>query len=197
MDITSADVIKREATLAGFVAARVQKIQGSYLAGNSRSKAELAELRKNVGKELGTDPAVWQIVFSEFPDRLTGHTDSPNRWESAAYTAFTLFAMHMQSAKKSMHIPRVGLGTAIQQLLPVQDAEEQNLPILRRFHALGTAESFSEITYHMRGIIQLLRRKEIGLDYGKLASNLADLQVPEKQNKVRLEWARELYKRTN
>ena len=51
--------------------------------------------------------------------------------------------------------------------------------MLRRFNALATAEEITEISHHLRGMIQLLsaaKRWRIPLDYPRLAADLYELQ---------------------
>ncbi|EPD32727.1 type I-E CRISPR-associated protein Cse2/CasB [Propionimicrobium lymphophilum] len=180
--------------LRNFVSSKAQQLQANYLKQNPKAKAKLAALRKSINKPVGSDPETWQIVFEDFPENLIGKSDEPNRWELAAHTALALFSLHMQSAKSARHVSRVGLGQAIRKLIDAGSRDDQDSPVMRRFHALGTASTFAEIAYHARGLIQLMRAKDIPLDYGMLAQDFADLLVTSRQNSVRLRWARQLYK---
>ena len=180
--------------LRNFVSRKAHQLQANYLKQNPKAKAKLAALRKSINKPVGSDPETWQIVFDGFPEKLIGKSDEPNRWELAAQTALALFSLHMQSAKSDCHVSRVGLGQAVRKLIETGSRDEQESPVMRRFHALGTASTFTEIAYHARGLIQLMRAKDIPLDYGMLAQDFADLLVTSRQNSVRLRWARQLYK---
>ena len=100
----------------------------------------------------------------------------------------------MQSPKIALNFSRVALRQAIRKLIDAGSRDDQDSPVMRRFHALGTASTFAEIAYHARGLIQLMRAKDIPLDYGMLAQDFADLLVTSRQNSVRLRWARQLYK---
>jgi CRISPR system Cascade subunit CasB len=77
---------------------------------------------------------------------------------------------------------------------PTNPDPAQVKAIRRRFDALVTASSFSEVQHHLRGLITQLRSAEIALDYGRLAQDLADLQRPERVQGVRIRWARDYHR---
>jgi CRISPR system Cascade subunit CasB len=58
---------------------------------------------------------------------------------------------------------------------------------------LGTADSFTELTHHLRGAVQLLRAGGAPLDYGLLADQLVVWQV-HGPGPVQLKWGREFYR---
>lgn len=74
--------------------------------------------------------------------------------------------------------------------------------MLRRFNALATAEEITEISYHLRGMIQLLSTAKDGgipLDYPQLAADLYELQCTDPRYaqtpaNVRLRWGQDLYR---
>lgn len=160
-------------------------------------RAELAELRRGVGRQPGELPALWGSFLAEMPEELRG-TDGPSKAEWAIYLALTLYALHQQGANRaegSMNQPGKTLGGAVRRLAETtaagQDWTESS--VLRRFNALATADSMPEISHHLRGMIQLLRREKIPLDYPQLAVDLYRLQFVESAPNVRLQWGRELY----
>lgn len=53
-----------------------------------------------------------------------------------------------------------------------------------------------ELSHHMRGMVQLLRSKNIPLDYPALAEDLFWYQQPEHQAQVRLRWGQDFYRWT-
>lgn len=180
--------------LRTFISRRASELQNRYLTKDSASKAVLAHLRNCVGRAVGADPNLWEVVFRSFPKDLVGRADAPNRYEIAAHNALALFAVHMQSARRPMHVADVGLGAAIRVLAREEGADDLSSPVLRRFHMLGTSSSLPETLHHARGLIQQLRAHDIGLDYGRLAVDLVKLQTPGREDSVRLRWARDLYK---
>ena len=167
-------------------------------------RAELAELRRGVGRQPGDLPALWGALLADMPEQLQG-SDGPSEAEWAIYTALTLFALHQQGeAGVSMNQPGRTLGGAVRQLAEKtaagQDWTESS--ILRRFNALATAEEITEISHHLRGMIQLLRAAKpdsIPLDYPRLAVDLYGLQCDAPQlaqlpANIRLRWGQDLYR---
>lgn len=180
--------------LGWYVSRRADNLQRRYLTGDPSGRAALAQLRNGAGKAAGSDPNSWDLVFRDFPADLVGDRDEPNRAETAVHAALSLFAIHMQSAKFDQHVPGIGLGTAIRRLVGIGDTDTQTSPVVRRFHMLGTAATLEETLHHARGLVQQLRASNIGLDYGRLAEDLYNLQFPERSDGVRLRWARDLFR---
>ncbi len=58
-------------------------------------RAELAELRRGVGRQPGDLPALWGALLADMPEQLQG-SNGPSKAEWAVYTALTLFALHQQ-----------------------------------------------------------------------------------------------------
>ena len=169
---------------------RVSTLQRRYLANSSDGRALLAQLRHAVTREPGSDPSVWEITVGALPGPAPS-TDEPTPAERAAHTALTLYATHQQSRTEPMHVPGVGLGSAVRRLGIATGAEEA---VRRRFDAAATAMSFSETVHHLRGLVTQLRGARIGLDYGRLADDLDQLQKPDGPDRVRLRWARQYYR---
>lgn len=180
--------------LGNFVESRVSNLQARYLNGDNSARAQLANLRASIVQPLGADRTSWQIVFNDFPPELMGNTDQPNRFELAAQLALSLFALHCQSANGPIHVSGIGFGAAVRRLAEARGNTDHDSPTMRRFHELGTANSFSALQYRARGLIQLMRTEKIELDYGVFAKDLCDFLVPEYQNNVRLRWARDYYR---
>lgn len=161
-------------------------------------KAELARLRQGVGRSPGEMPALWGSFLVQMEEPLRG-SDGPSEAEWAIYLSLTLFALHQQGEQGiSMHQLGRTLGGAVQELArayaPGQDWTESS--VIRRFNALATADSMPELTHHLRGMIQLLRREKIPLDYPQLAADLYRFQFVEDAANVRLQWGRDLYRIT-
>lgn len=169
---------------------RVTTLQRRYLANTSDGRAQLARLRHAVAKEPGADPAVWAITVGGLPGPAPT-SDSPSPAERAAHAALTLYATHQQSRTEAMHQPGVGLGTAVRRLGLASGAEEA---VRRRFDAAATATVLAETVHHLRGLVTQLRAHRVGLDYGRLADDLDQLQQPGGADRVRLHWARQYYR---
>lgn len=170
-------------------------------------RAELAQLRRGVGRQPGELPALWGSFLAEMPEELRG-TDGPSKAEWAIYLALTLYALHQQGANRaegSVNQPGQTLGSAVRLLAEKtvngedqaeKEADEEKWAessVCRRFNILATADSMPEISHYLRGMIQLLRREKIPLDYPQLAVDLYRLQFVESAPNVRLQWGRELY----
>lgn len=170
-------------------------------------RAELAQLRRGVGRQPGELPALWGSFLAEMPEELRG-TDGPSKGEWAIYLALTLYALHQQGTDREeglMNQPGQTLGSAVRLLAEKtvngedqaeKEADEEKWAessVCRRFNILATADSMPEISHYLRGMIQLLRREKIPLDYPQLAVDLYRLQFVESAPNVRLQWGRELY----
>jgi CRISPR system Cascade subunit CasB len=173
-----------------FVDTKVAALQRDVLDDRSSAVAMMARLRRSASSETRFS-AAWDDVLRGMPTELMGHGDDPSATERAAFHALALYARHQQSRARAMHQQGVGLGQGVHRLA-VSLADED--AVLRRFHALGTAESFAEVVHHLRGLIGQLRAADIGLDYGSLARDLLDLQDPRRRGKVRLRWSRDYYR---
>jgi CRISPR system Cascade subunit CasB len=172
------------------VEGRVRQLQEGALSKRSASVAMLAHLRHAVGKQPGSVPDVWPVTLA---DELAGPDagDGPTAGETAAHIALTLYAIHQQSSSKPMHRRGYGLGRSISELRP---SESDTDPVLRRFQAVGTADSLDELIHHTRGLVQLLRAAGIPLDYGLLADELFRWQQDGGASRVRLQWGRDFYR---
>jgi len=183
-------------TLAQFVGRRIAWIQQAYRdPGRSDGAAFLAELRKS-GPQPGSYPATWALEFEGFPESLIGVTDSPSWGERAAHLAFTLYAIHQQSQTEPMHQAgrEHSFGSAVARLSAEPREGSDAMPFGKlptRFAALGTASTFDEVGHYARQLVTQLRSAAIPLDYGRLARQLYQWQMPAGADAVRLQWGRE------
>ena len=169
-------------------------------------RAELAKLRRGIGHRPGELPELWGAFLQDMPESFRcKEGKDPSHAEWAVYLALTLYAMHQQSNDAPMNCAGETLGHAVRQLAerttPAgQDWTESS--VLRRFNALATAQEITEISHHLRGMIQLLRSAKGGsipLDYPQLAADLYKLQCDDPQEpyaaaNVRLRWGQDLYR---
>ena len=157
---------------------------------SAATRGILAALRRGIGKAPGELPELWGMLFDRINDDLVGK-DGPSNAEWAVYTALTLYALHQQSNTKPMHKEGVSIGTAAAGLV---EQEEDTPRILKRLHLIATAVSPEDLAYHLRGVVTLLRTKEIALDYARLAKELFLFHTEEYGNSIRLAWGRDFYR---
>jgi CRISPR system Cascade subunit CasB len=181
-----------EAKQAGaFVKYKIEWISKS--ANDSAVRATLAKLRRGIGKEPGSLPELWSITLEGLPLEMLGEKNSPTHGERAVYTALTLFALHQQGKdlkNQCMSKEREFLGYAVRKLVDKSNEEA----VSRRFHAAAMADSFEALVWHLRGLISLLRSKEIPLDYPALTQDLYWYQIHDMRDGIRLNWGRDFYR---
>lgn len=173
----------------GYVAGQIQKIQELP---EHPNKAMLANLRRGIGRAPGDIPALWGAFLQDLPLELQSDRGKASPAEWAIYTALTLYALHQQGQSSSMHRSGNRLGYAVHKLAAPEKSPEES-SVFRRFNALATASSAEELAHHLRGIIQLLRREGIPLDYAQLAEDLYWMQFSATAPRVRLRWAEDYY----
>lgn len=161
-----------------------------------RVRAQLANLRRGIGKKPGDLPELWGTLFADMPENMMSQTGEPTRAEWAVYIALTLYALHQQSKNiraKNMHCTENNgrLGLAIGSL--IKDPEDRER-IARRFNAFATANDIQEAAHYLRGVIDLLRADDISLDYVQLACELYRFQDPNAAPNVRLKWGQDFYR---
>lgn len=175
-----------------YTAARIADILGNHDLGFQ--KAQLAELRRGIGKEPGELPSLWGAFLDGIPQELINAFGEASHAERSIYTALTLFALHQQGHDPKtapMHETGKNFGSAVAELVTSEDEEQR---ILRRFNMIATSTEWAETVHHLRGIIQLLSAAAIPLDYGALAEDLYWYQFPESQAKTRLRWGQNYYR---
>jgi len=188
------DPLPRLGVVGSFVDVQVAALQSRFLRipQDPGAVAALARLRRAVGKNPGAIMDVLEYTFT--PELLRGHPKddpTPSPAEHAAHVAITLYAAHQQSKGERMHRRGRGLGAALRGLHPGDPGSIPD-PITLRFRMLGTADSFGELTHHLRGVVQLLRIASAPLDYGLLAHQLLTWQ--NKPSHVRMTWGRQFYR---
>jgi len=180
-----------------------KKLNGLVACSKPAVRAALANLRRGIGRKPGELPQIWNILFDEMPEDMYGKGDAPSSAEWAVYTALTLYALHQQSRDihtDNQNQPNISLGGASARLVKCLDDRERaenrtdnRERIWKRLYAICTADSMQEISYRLRGLIQLLRAEGIALDYPQLAKDLYRYQFSEGAAKVRLGWGQDFY----
>lgn len=164
------------------------------------SRAMLAKLRRGIGKQPGELPELFEITLGGLPEEFYSKGLKPSKAEWAIYTALTLFALHQQGKEYPMSTGRQtdekgsgnSLGAAVAHL--VKQERDREPAIKRRFDAVATASEFTELAHHARGMIQLLRARDIPLDYPRFAEDLFWYQFDGTKIQVRLRWGEDYYR---
>jgi CRISPR system Cascade subunit CasB len=179
-----------------------QKITGLFArVQESGGKVALANLRRGIGKAPGELPELWPLTLEGLPKDLQSRNGEPTWGEWAAHAALTLYALHQQGEQtRCASGADISLGKALHRLCQKADNPEQKQKaVKRRFDAAATAESFGELTHHLRGLVQLLKQETEPLDYPRLAGEMYQFFLPETQessdawNRVRLRWGQDFY----
>lgn len=192
---TPTDGLTREvadAGIAALVGKRVSSLQGQYLMGASSARAVAAHLRAAIHRPPGSVPAIWSITMAFEDDR--GLPDVPTREETAVHLALCLWAIHQQSRGMPMHVPGRRLATSVADLARRNQSDLNTDPVRRRFDAVVTAAGLDETAHHLRGLITQLRGAGVPIDYGSLAEDLLDLQLPDRRDRVIRRWARQYHR---
>lgn len=160
---------------------------GSWSKKEGPAGADLAALRRGIGREPGTVAQMWPY-YTTLNDEgeMTGEL-------RAEHTALTLYAVHQQSRPRPMHITGIGLGRAVRALHSGEHGKFSQEAVNRRFAAAATATSPAELAMHLRGLIAQLHTIGHGLDYSQLCRDLVDWQDADRVGRVRRRWGRDYF----
>lgn len=186
MDNT-ADVVYR------FVKGRIAVLQSD----DPQNRARLAVLRRGLGKDPADSVEVWSITMDGVPDELTAKGSGIIRAtdaEWAIHTALTLYALHRQGTSAQVSTPERSFATAIRLL--VDPSDETGGPVKKRFDALVTSGSITEVSNHARRIVQLLKTSDrpLAFDYPAFARDIYLYGTPSGRRAVRLRWGQDFFR---
>ena len=158
----------------------------------SAGRARFARLRRGAGKVPGEIPELWGEFLNDLPENMLSKNGVPTRAEWAVYLSLTMFAVHQQGSSESVHAEGISLGRAAAKLMEDNTDDERNR-VLRRLGPIITAKDMSELSHHLRSIIQLLGSKNKRLDYVRLAEDIYSFQFDDKRKQVQLRWGQDFY----
>ncbi|GAA1873445.1 type I-E CRISPR-associated protein Cse2/CasB [Asanoa iriomotensis] len=185
--------VRHRRELGDHVARTVGVLQARVRSDVPDAVSALARLRRGIGRAPGFDFTLDRYLH--VPDQLLGRRPADDAEaadsEHAVHDAVTHYALHQQSRRERMHVDGRGLGQALVTLVRTSTGPEG---VRRRFAALGTASSYHESVYHLRGLITMLREQQIPLDYGLLADDLRALRGRDGRPKVQAVWGREFFR---
>lgn len=154
------------------------------------SAAALAKLRRGLGKKLGEAPELLAYVLPD--EDITPYENSEKFVEKAMYTTLTLYAWHQQGHKgQCMSENENSFGKAIRKLVRSDKSNES--AVIRRFNQVLTAKSLTELAVHARGLVGLLKRDSISVNYPELAVDFYWFQQENFRRNVLLKWGRDFY----
>ena len=178
-------------SIAGFIRDRIK--------GLFHSKAALAQLRRGVGKEIGELPDLLGFVLPT--EEITSWAEGEDMVEKAIYTALTLYAFHQQGSDRCMSVGiedkkgavsyKNSFGHAVRTL--VKSDKNKEAAVTRRFDKVLTAQDVTELAVHSRGLIGLLKKENITLDYPSFAVDLYWFQQQDVRRRVLLKWGKDYY----
>jgi len=157
-----------------------------------KNQAMCAKLRRAIGKPPGSMPEIWDVTLQGAPDRWQGYDGQASNAEWAVHTALALYALHRQGKLDSMNSDANSFAAATARII-LRD-EGRSDAIRRRFNAVATAVEFTELAYHARGIIQLLKAEGIPMNYPQFAQDLFLFQNPGGTDRIRLRWGEDFYR---
>lgn len=188
--------MSRKTEIKNFVSRKIHILQAEADFGSG--KAMLANLRRGVGREIGELPQVLGILLQDMPENFWSEDGTATREEWVCYTVLTLYALHQQgydTKKQWMHTEEeVSMGRALYRLKNSYDNDpnaEQR--IVQKLRTLASAVDRKELSYHLRGIVQLLKSNGIPMNYKNLAEDLYDMQFSDGKRRVCLKWGQDFY----
>lgn len=162
------------------------------------TKAVMSSLRRGAGHKPGELPDLWGVLFQEMPEALMGKKE-PSYGEWAVYAALTLFSVHQQGHAGSW-MNREGeeysFGKTLRRLVNAMDGDMDSKEdrVRQRLNRLVVSTDMEELVTYMRGIVTLLSRYDIKLDYPQLAADFYSFQFLNGRENVLLKWGRDFYK---
>lgn len=188
--VVSADIYQVTSRILNLVADDLQA---------SSTKANLANLRQSVNRDVHVATGVFPIIFSNIPEEYLGRHGYLTHGERAIILALQLFALHQQGKDQPVHVTGTAdmsvdnLGASLRSLRVADDSQA----IDRRFNAMITSSSFDELANHLRHLIKLLKSKtDTKVNYARLAQDLFWFQRGY-EGDIRLKWSRAYYRHYN
>lgn len=180
------------------VTARILNLIASDLQASS-TKANLASLRQSVNKDAHQATGVFPIIFSSIPEEYLGKHGYLTDGERSIILTLQLFALHQQGNNQSVNLqpdskPKTVSGNLGASFSCLRQIGDDSKAIDRRFNAMITASSFTELSDHLRHMVKLLKSKtDTKINYPQLAQDLFWFQKGQ-QSGVRLKWSRAYYR---
>lgn len=165
----------------------------------SSTRATLANLRNSLGRNIETSVEIWPLVYEHMPEEYLSKSGRVTAEERAIITTLQLYAVHQQgigvSVNETERTQYYNIGSSFKGLRLENDTKAVD----RRFNAMITASTFSELENHLRYLVKLTKSKSKGtikINYAQLANDLFWYQVGDSQA-IKLSWGRSYYSQVN
>jgi CRISPR system Cascade subunit CasB len=177
------------------------KLQSGYLAGLSSSRASLARLRR-LGTSRDTSwMSIGDDLFEGFPE-LGAYEEEKGL--NSVKAALRYYAMLQQSKSVPVAVLQkdarrnVSFGSACR-AISLEKNGSGAPGVRRRMAMVEAANDFGGVQTAMRSLVQLMRASKgvIQLDFGRLASDLFQIQFDETRSAVFMRWAQDYYRAAN
>ena len=192
--------MNRKSEIEQFVSKKIYVLE--QMAGESAANTTYANLRRSVGKAPGEVPSVFGIVLRDMPEEFLSKDGEATKEEWACHIALTLYALHQQGNNPQNHPMnstdnKLSMGASMRNFVICETDQNAEQRMQQRLQMLSTAKDVAEISYHLRGIIQLFRANGIVCNYAKLAGDLYEMQFRDQETKVCLRWGQDFYRVIN
>lgn len=192
---------KSSRAISAYANGKVMKLQSGYLAGLSSSRASLARLRR-LGTSRDTSwMSIGDDLFEGFPELGAYEEEKGLNSVKAALRYYTMLqqsksvpvAVLQKDAKRS-----VSFGSACR-AISLENNGSGAPGVRRRMAMVEAANDFGGVQTAMRSLVQLMRASKgvIQLDFGRLASDLFQIQFDETRSAVFMRWAQDYYRAAN
>jgi CRISPR system Cascade subunit CasB len=153
-----------------------------------RAGADMAKLRKGLGRDAGDVPEMWPYYKVVIPDQAAAAGTRRTPELDAEHAALTLFAVHQQSQGTTMHSAEEHIGDALLKLRSSKQFAANPQALDERVNAAATASSVTELVHHLKGLVTLLRGQQLPFDYTQLVDDIADWRWPSSRARIRRQW---------
>ncbi|MDD7199484.1 type I-E CRISPR-associated protein Cse2/CasB [Parafannyhessea umbonata] len=192
---------KSSRAISAYANGKVMKLQSGYLAGLSSSRASLARLRR-LGTSRDTSwMSIGDDLFEGFPE-LGAYEEEKGL--NSVKAALRYYAMLQQSKSVPVAVLQkdakrsVSFGSACR-AISLENNGSGAPGVRRRMAMVEAANDFGGVQTAMRSLVQLMRASKgvIQLDFGRLASDLFQIQFDETRSAVFMRWAQDYYRAAN
>lgn len=192
---------KSSRAISAYANGKVMKLQSGYLAGLSSSRSSLARLRR-LGTSRDTSwMSIGDDLFEGFPE-LGAYEEEKGL--NSVKAALRYYAMLQQSKSVPVAVLQkdakrsVSFGSACR-AISLENNGSGAPGVRRRMAMVEAANDFGGVQTAMRSLVQLMRASKgvIQLDFGRLASDLFQIQFDETRSAVFMRWAQDYYRAAN